>query len=209
MNVDILKEQIMLHAARLKEQRLSSEVGDLYAARIDDNKFICTPIDKAPDKVAANEFVELSISDAPTEYALVASIFKARADVGAVLVDAAHYSAIAAKSVKKFRPALDDMAQIVGPSVRRASLDSASVIKAMKGRNACITEKGSITAGRTADEAFTTALVLEKGSRIFVLAKKVGGAKLIGRFDAVLMHFVYRKKYSKVDQSAKMNEAKE
>ena len=209
MNVDILKKQIMSYAARLKEQRLSSEPGDLFAAKTGDGYFICTPVDKAPDEVTADDFLTLPIDGAEGKYALIAEIFKAREDVGAVLIDGANYSAAAAAVTKKFRPALDDMAQIVGPGVRRASMDAKSIIKAMKGRNACITPEGSITAGRTPDEAFTTALVLEKGARIYVLAKRVGGAKFIGRFDAVLMHLVYRKKYSKVDQTAKMEEVKE
>ena len=210
MNVDVLKKQIILYAGKLSEQRLSAEKGDFFAARVDDDTFVCSSVEVAPAQLTEDDFVVQSLSAPAEEYALPAAILRARPEVGAVLIDAAHYCAVAAEQVKKFRPALDDMAQIIGPNVRRAeSRDAKQVIKAMKGRNACITRCGAITTGRTPDEAFTACLVLEKGARVFVLAQKVGGAKVINPAEAILMHVIYQKKYSKADQSAKMQEIKE
>ena len=210
MNVDVLKKQIMLYAGKLREQRLSDRKGDFFAARIDDDTFVCSSVEVAPSELSDNDFVLQSISSPSPEYALPAAILKSRPEVGAVLINAAHYCATAAAMVKKIRPALDDMAQIIGPSVRRAeSMDAKQIIKAMKGRNACITSVGAVTTGRTPDEAFTACLVLEKGTRVFVLAQRVGGAKVINPFEAILMHVIYQKKYSKADQNAKMQEIKE
>ena len=102
-------------------------------------------------------------------------------------------------------PILDDVAQIIGPSVRVAdyALPSTNKIvkvtmKALKGRMAALmANHGAICLGRSIDEAFTCCAVLEKGCKAFIEAEFLGGAKSINKFEAALMHQYYLKKYSK------------
>ena len=130
-------------------------------------------------------------------------------ELGAVLFTTPEYCVKAAKTLKSIPPVLDDMAQIVGP---RADIldggDPARLVRKMKGRFACIvresgqTPSGALSAGRSLDQAVTAALVLEKSARVYALASGLGGAKPLGKLDALLMHFVYTKKYSRISAAA-------
>ena len=103
------------------------------------------------------------------------------------------------------RPILDDLAQIVGPSVRVADYALPSTkklvrntIKALKGRNAALlANHGAVCIGRDIEEAILCCQVLEKACKSFIEAEFLGGAKEINRFEAWIMHQYYLKKYSK------------
>ena len=96
---------------------------------------------------------------------------------------------------------LDDMAQIVGPTCKTAEDNIHSIIKTLKGRNSCLVkDKGCITSGRTMDEAYTCVLVLDKASHCFVSSSVIGKNMIINGFEARLMRFIYKTKYSKKNQ---------
>jgi L-fuculose-phosphate aldolase len=103
-------------------------------------------------------------------------------------------------------PVLDDLAQIIGPSVRVAEYALPSTnkivkatVKALKGRNAALmANHGAVCVGRDLDEAFVVCQVLEKGCKAFIEAEFLGGAKSISKFEAWAMHQFYLKKYSKI-----------
>jgi L-fuculose-phosphate aldolase len=101
---------------------------------------------------------------------------------------------------------LDDLAQIIGPSVRVAKYALPSTkkimketVKALKGRNAVLlANHGAVCIGRDLDETFVACQVLEKGCKAFIEAEFLGGAKGISKFESWIMHQVYLKKYSKL-----------
>lgn len=93
------------------------------------------------------------------------------------------------KAGRNFKPSVDDMAQIIGPET--ASFEKAGYV---------------ITRGRTPFEAITAMTVLEKSAEITVLADRIGGAKPLNSLEAKLMRFVYKKKYSKSEATAKADE---
>jgi L-fuculose-phosphate aldolase len=107
---------------------------------------------------------------------------------------------------REVRAVLDDLAQIVGPSVRVAEYALPSTnkivkatVKALKGRNAALmANHGAVCVGRDLDEAFVVCEVLEKGCKAFIEAEFLGGAKHINKFEAWAMHQVYLLKYSKI-----------
>ena len=101
-------------------------------------------------------------------------------------------------------PILDDMTQIIGPTVRVADYALPSTrkitkktVKALKGRNAALmANHGAVCVGRDLEEAFVVCQVLEKACKAFIEAEFLGGAKGINKFEARLMHQLYLKKYS-------------
>jgi L-fuculose-phosphate aldolase len=104
-------------------------------------------------------------------------------------------------------PILDDMAQIIGPDAKCVEDSDDRIIKVLRKRNACIIKgNGVITYGRSPDEAYTACLVLEKSSKCFVDTAVLGGYRKIDPLEARLMHFVYKKKYSKQNQENKNKE---
>ena len=102
-------------------------------------------------------------------------------------------------------PILDDMAQIIGPSVRVADYALPSTkklvrgtVKALKGRMAALmANHGAVCVGRDLDEAFVVCQVLEKACKALIEAEFLGGAKGINKFEAWIMHQYYLRKYSK------------
>jgi L-fuculose-phosphate aldolase len=101
-------------------------------------------------------------------------------------------------------PILDDMVQIIGPSVRVADYALPSTqrivtktVKALKGRMAALmANHGAVCIGRDIEEAFVVCQVLEKACKAFIEAEFLGGAKGINIFEAHLMHQFYLRKYS-------------
>ena len=133
------------------------------------------------------------------------SVFKNNADLGAAaIVDSKSIVEFSAKR-KTLTPLLDDMAQIDGISVRCAKQNNAvEVIMALSGlRNACfLPEAGAVVTGRTLDEVYTAALVLDKACNCYLLAERKGGVHPHSLFNAVLEHVVYKLKYSKKNQDS-------
>ena len=134
------------------------------------------------------------------------SVFKNNAELGAAaIVDSNSIVEFSAKR-KTLTPILDDMAQIDGISVRCAKQNNAvEVIMALAGlRNACfLPEAGAVVTGRTLDEVYTAALVLDKACNCYLLAERKGGVHPHSLLNAVLEHVVYKLKYSKKNQDSK------
>ncbi len=128
-------------------------------------------------------------------------VFLQKPDVTTVLILSGVYALKASQTLKKLTAELDDMAQIVGLTARVAKDDSPPELKkSLHGRNSCFVKgHGMLTTGRSVTEAITGAILLEKAAMTHLLAKKIGGAKRVPFFSAALMHFVYQKKYSKIN----------
>lgn len=120
----------------------------------------------------------------------------------AAIVDSDSILAYSKKRVA-LGPVLDDMAQVCGISVKCASKNvAAEIIPSLGGlRNACfMPDAGAIVTGRTLEEVYTCALVLDKACNCALLADAKGGAKTMPKLNALLEHVVYKLKYSKTNQ---------
>lgn len=209
----IMKEKIISQmldfCAALEANKLVAR-GDTLSVRYKDGMFI-TPSDKAMAEVKAGDIKFLSKSDAVDgDEGLHLAIYGTRPDINAVITNHAPFCVGVAASCKSLPAALDDMAQIIGPTAKVSpDGDALTVLRTLKGRNACLIRNGGVVAtGRTLDEAFTGSMVLEKGALCYVGSTVIGKSVRIGLFDALLMRFVYKTKYSKKDQTAKQQELK-
>jgi len=140
-----------------------------------------------------------------SEKGLHLAVYRQRKEINAVIhVHSPHASTLAAAR-KELPPVLDDVAQLIGPSVRVAeyALPSTEKIvrktmRALRGRMAALMANyGAICLGRDLEEAYLCCQVLEKGCKAFIEAEFLGGAKEINRFEAALMHQFFLRKYSK------------
>jgi len=140
-----------------------------------------------------------------SERGLHQAIYLERREIGAVLhVHSPNASTLAAAHVE-LPPILDDLAQMVGPSVRVAPYALSGTrkivketVKALKGRMAALmANHGAVCLGRNLDEALLCCQVLEKGCKAYIEAQFLGGAKEINTFEAWAMHQVFLKKYSR------------
>lgn len=128
-------------------------------------------------------------------------LFRSRSDINAVVLACTEASVLFSSDAQLMRPALDDLAQIIGPDVRiSASEDSSEILRALKDRNGCfLRKKGILGIGRDLDEAVAAALILEKSAEAEVLAHKVGGLKYLSPAKAKEMRLFYLNKYTKVN----------
>ena len=130
--------------------------------------------------------------------------FSVKPESKAILLLAGNYALKVANSMTALTAELDDMAQIVGLTARTAStLEPGEMARCLKNRNSCFVRgAGMLITGRSLGEAITGAILLEKAAMTHILAQKIGGAKRVPLFSAALMHFIYQKKYSKINLTA-------
>jgi len=139
-----------------------------------------------------------------TEKKLHREIYRSRPEVNAIIHTHSMSVSTVAAARREVPPILDDLAQIVGPSVRVAAYalpGSGKMVRtvraALRGRMAALmANHGAVALGRTMAEALLCARIVEKGCRAFIEAEFLGGARGINRFEAKLMHEVYLRKYS-------------
>lgn len=201
-------DELVAFSVKLSADGLAT-AGDTMSVR-DGSGFIITDSDKLLSDITADDLRYCEGAELSGIAALHAAIYAARPDINSIIVNHAPYCDMIARNMDKLTACLDDMAQIIGPTAKVAkSIGVEDVVKTLKGRNACLIAGGGVVAtGRTPDEAHTGSLVLEKGAKVFVEATVLGGAVKIPYAEALLMRFVYKKKYSKNDQKAKMEELK-
>ena len=139
-----------------------------------------------------------------SEKSLHLEVYRQRKEIGAVIHTHSPNTSTLAAAHRELPAILDDVAQLIGPSVRVAdyALPSTKKIvrktmRALKGRMAAImANHGAICLGRDLDEALLCCQVLEKGCKAFIEAEFLGGAKGINRFEAAIMHQIFIRKYS-------------
>lgn len=136
---------------------------------------------------------------------LIQKVFISKPDINGIIIADTKHTSVIAKAGVGIPPILDDFAQIVGVGAKTG--DAKKLLKLLKGKNACVVKNiGAFATGRTLNEAETALKVLEKTAKVYIEADLIGGAKSINRVEAKLMNVIYKMKYSKKDQAAKLEE---
>ena len=203
----------------LLEKGLVSRTWGNISIRVDENVMLITPSGRTYEDLKPEEVVLVQIESLKyegnikpsSEFVLHAEIYKQRKNINAVIHTHQMNASTVAAAHREVPPILDDMAQIIGPTVRVADYALPGTkkivrktIKALRGRNAALmANHGAVCIGRDIDEAFVVCEVLEKACKAFIEAEFLGGAKSINKFEAHLMHQYYLRKYSKRDQKNK------
>ncbi|PKL24402.1 MAG: class II aldolase [Spirochaetae bacterium HGW-Spirochaetae-3] len=206
------KEAVRAMGLRLVELGLTAGTWGNASVRFSDAEMAITPSGTDYSTMTADDIVVVDLATGEarggkpsSEKTLHMEIYRSRAEAKAIV----HTHSMSASSVAAARrevpPILDDLAQIVGPTLRVAEYSipgskkmARSVLRAMRGRMAALmANHGAVAMGRSADEAILCAQIVEKGCRAFVEAEFLGGAKSIPRFEAAIMHEVYLRKYSR------------
>jgi L-fuculose-phosphate aldolase len=197
----------------LRENLVTGTWGNL-SLRINDNSMVITPSGKPYELLTPGDMVLVNFktmawkgeNKPSSELKLHAAIYLERKEVNAVIHTHQQSASTVAAARREVPPILDDMAQIIGPSVRVAEYalpNTKKIVKktvsALKGRNAALmANHGAVCIGRDIEEAFIVCQVLEKACRAFIEAEFLGGAKAIGTVEAWIMHKYYLKKYSRL-----------
>lgn len=195
-----IKQTVADYAAKIVAEGMNGK-GDRIAMRTKDG-FCVNEANSSLEGLKGDDLVELSLDTQDREYALIARMFQKRPEIHAVLYTHAPFVCAVARAKATIPAVLDDMTQIVGLNCKTCkSATTEDLVNGLKRRNSVLVpDGGALTVGRTMDEAYTCALVLDKASHAYVCGSVIGGNKLINCIEAKLMNIIYQKKYSKVNQ---------
>jgi L-fuculose-phosphate aldolase len=218
-NIDSLKNQIVESGKKLLAEGLVSRTWGNVSIRVDENYMLITPSGRTYNDMTINDIVLVNYHTSKyegeikpsSEKELHCEIYRTRKEINAVIHTHQMNASTVAAARREVPPILDDMAQIIGPSVRVADYALPSTkrivtktVKALKGRMAALmANHGAVCIGRDIEEAFVVCQVLEKACKAFIEAEFLGGAKGINIFEAHLMHQFYLRKYSKLAKNNK------
>ena len=187
--------------------------------RIDDEHMLITPSGMDYSHIRADDIVLVDIHSlestgkhAPSsETPMHAAIYRKRNEINGIIHTHPQYGCTVAAARTEVPPILDDLAQLIGPSLRVADHAHPGsdkmvrvVTEALEGRNACLlANHGVVCLGRTLDEAFTVSLVVEKACKAYIDAIPLGGAVPFTYDEALEMHKMYMETYSVKDLQEK------
>ena len=211
-NLEQLRQQVIEAGQKLVSEGLVARTWGNVSIKVDEDHMLITPSGRKYEDLTTNDIVLVNIQTSEyegsikpsSEHKLHSEIYKTRKGINAVIHTHQMNASTCAAARREVPPILDDMAQIIGPSVRVApyALPStkkivSKTVKALRGRMAALmANHGAVCIGRDMDEAFVVCQVLEKACKAFIEAEFLGGAKGINKFEAALMHQIYLKKYS-------------
>lgn len=208
---DKLVAHIVEYAHKIYDEKLFGLKTNNISVKVNDESIYITKSGVNFKDLTDKDIFEVKItnpsqcpSDTLKEALMHINIYKQREDIACIMVTSPTCTLTVANKKVTIPPVLDDMAQIVGPTARTAKTnDTSGILKAIKGRGSCLLQGiGSLSTGKTLNEAYTACMVLDKAAHTLIMATAVGGCKPVNKFGAVLEHIVYRKKYSKANQEA-------
>src|SRR5512137_1701976 len=207
-----LRQAVVDAGRRLLAEGLVARTWGNVSVRADAEHMLITPSGRAYEGMAPEDIVPVNLRtgsyDGPlkpsSEGKLHAEIYRTRSEIQAVIHTHQMNASTVAAARREVPPILDDMVQIIGPTVRVADYALPTTnkivratVKALRGRMAALmANHGAVCIGRDLDEAFVVCQILEKACKAFIEAEFLGGAKSINRVEAFLMHQVYLRKYS-------------
>jgi len=207
------KKQVVDMGVKLKSSGLVAGTWGNISVRVDDNTMVITPSGKNYEQSNPEDMVVVNINTLEhqgdlkpsTEVKFHAAIYKNRKEINGVIHNHAMNASTVAAARREVPAVLDDQAQIIGTTIRCADYAlpgtekiTKNVVSALSGRmGALLANHGAVTIGRDLEEAYTASIVLEKACKAFVEGEFLGQAKTLSKFDAVLMHQIYLKKYAK------------
>lgn len=210
--LDRIRQRIIEGGLRLVKEGLVARTWGNISIRVDDSHMLITPSGRTYEDLTPQDIVLVNYHTSEfeghikpsSEKELHCEIYRTRKKVHAVIHTHQMNASTVAAAHREVPPILDDMAQIIGPTVRVAEYALPSTkkitkktVKALKGRNAALmANHGAVCVGRDLEEAFVVCQVLEKACKAFIEAEFLGGAKSINKFEAHLMHQLYIRKYS-------------
>jgi L-fuculose-phosphate aldolase len=207
-----IRQEIIEGGLRLVKEGLVARTWGNISIRVDENNMLITPSGRTYEDLTPEDMVLVNYHTSKHEGSIKPSsekelhceIYRTRKKIHAVIHTHQMNASTVAAAQREVPPILDDMAQIIGPSVRVAAYALPSTkkitkktVSALKGRNAALmANHGAVCVGRDLEEAFVVCQVLEKACKAFIEAEFLGGAKSINKFEAHLMHQIYIRKYS-------------
>ncbi len=200
LSIEKARESLVRVGRRIAEAGLVTGTwGNLSVRVLEEDAVVVTPSGLGYDRLSPADMVVVDpdgrVLDGAlkpsTELALHLEIYRARDDVRAVVHTHSTYATALAVAGVKLPVILEELAQVIGGTVRVASYAMAgtrelafSAVRALGKVNAVLlANHGVVGVGRSLEEALQACLTVEKGAQIYLLACQAGKPGILGDTD--------------------------
>ncbi len=212
MNIGEAKKRVCDGGKALLEKNLVAATWGNVSCRIDENTMAITPSGIPYEMLTPDDMTIVKIQDLSyegkkpsSEAPMHAALYQNRPEVNAIIHFHSLYACTASVLGEDVPPYLEDMAQIVGASIRvckHALTGSPELVKAvlenLDGRFATLlANHGAVCLGRDMEEAFAAGLITEKACHAHLMIKTIGGGTPLDSTLAEKFHEYYLNTYQK------------
>lgn len=200
MDINTAKEALLKRSNAFQE-RYFTAYGQLVL-RVNDETYISSRENLRLSKLTEKDFELFDINTGD-----IGRIFSSRDDINAIVFICTEAAVRFSKENQTMRPALDDLAQIIGPDVTVCPDGTArTLLKALRNRRGCFIQgSGIIAVGETIEEAIAGARILEKSAEAEIYSGRLNGLQYLDPAAAQELHKYYDGSYSKVNQKEKVD----
>lgn len=200
MDINTAKEALLKRSNAFRE-RYFTAYGQLVL-RVNEETYISSRENLRLSKLTEKDFDLFDINTGD-----IGRIFSSRNDINAIVFICTEAAVRFSKENQIMRPALDDLAQIIGPDVTVCPDGTArTLLKALRNRRGCFIQgSGIIAVGDTIEEAIAGARILEKSAEAEIYSGKLHGLQYLDPTTAQELHKYYDGSYSKVNQKEKVD----
>lgn len=204
MDINTAKEALLKRSNAFQE-RYFTAYGQLVL-RVNEETYISSRENLRLSKLTEKDFDLFDINTGD-----IGRIFSSRNDINAIVFICTEAAVRFSKENQIMRPALDDLAQIIGPDVTVCPDGTArTLLKALRNRRGCFIQGSGIiavgdTVGDTIEEAIAGARILEKSAEAEIYSGKLNGLQYLDPTTAQELHKYYDGSYSKVNQKEKVD----
>ena len=200
MDITTAKEALLKRSNAFQE-RYFTAYGQLVL-RVNEETYISSRENLRLSKLTEKDFDLFDINTGD-----IGRIFSSRNDNNAIVFICTEAAVRFSKENQIMRPALDDLAQIIGPDVTVCPDGTArTLLKALRNRRGCFIQgSGIIAVGDTIEEAIAGARILEKSAEAEIYSGKLNGLQYLDPTTAQELHKYYDGSYSKVNQKEKVD----
>lgn len=200
MDINTAKEALLKRSNAFRE-RYFTAYGQLVL-RVNEETYISSRENLRLSKLTEKDFELFDINTGD-----IGRIFSSRDDINAIVFICTEAAVRFSKENQIMRPALDDLAQIIGPDVTVCPDGTArTLLKALRNRRGCFIQgSGIIAVGETIEEAIAGARILEKSAEAEIYSGKLNGLQYLDPAAAQELHKYYDGSYSKVNQKEKVD----
>lgn len=200
MDINTAKEALLKRSNAFQE-RYFTAYGQLVL-RVKEETYISSRENLRLSKLTEKNFELFDINTGD-----IGRIFSSRDDINAIVFICTEAAVRFSKENQMMRPALDDLAQIIGPDVTVCPDGTArTLLKALRNRRGCFIQgSGIIAVGETIEEAIAGARILEKSAEAEIYSGRLNGLQYLDPAAAQELHKYYDGSYSKVNQKEKVD----
>lgn len=200
MDINTAKEALLKRSNAFQE-RYFTAYGQLVL-RVNEETYISSRENLRLSKLTEKDFDLFDINTGD-----IGRIFSSWDDINAIVFICTEAAVRFSKENQIMRPALDDLAQIIGPDVTVCPDGTArTLLKALRNRRGCFIQgSGIIAVGDTIEEAIAGARILEKSAEAEIYSGKLNGLQYLDPTTAQELHKYYDGSYSKVNQKEKVD----